>query len=556
MQFVVVLLSVFSIFSAYALVDTKSGNYKKTFVDFNLEGSAFPLTLERSYNSRSLYRGLFGVGWCSNIETKVDVLPDNSIKLTECGGGQEVSFLTRNSKQNVPTQVEQIIKVVKSQNKSFSDSYFEGLRQKLLRSSVLRNEFLRAYKVRGKAVSGQVYFAEGRSGERLTYNKKGYFQRNLQSGVQQFFSQSHGRLVQVSDRTGNYIKIVWKGDQPQYMTDQQGRRVMFYYDNKGQIRQIKGLGKALAAYRIDDGNLVYARNQEGVYRHKYDDLHNLVLTMYPGNKKSPPQEKLSYNTQRDWVTSFQNRRKCVETYKYEINPKNSNHYWTDVQKKCGKTVTNVSRYEFWNKKGPDGSLYLHRARQDVNKDVRDITYHPKFKRASSITQNGVRTQYEFYEEGVFQGLLKKKRTNSRQTLFTNYHRKCKKPTKVSMQTVARKKVTNQQSINIVYDSSTCLMRRASRSDGKWVALSHDEKGRIEQMKDQTGKTISIVYNNRWNKPQRLTQKGVGSVELRYSRTGESQGWKQGNDPVVMSQVLSVFNSLVGIINPVAQEMSI
>ena len=84
-------------FSAGALVDTKSGNYKKTFVDFDLKGAVFPLVMERTYNSRSLYRGLFGMGWCSNIETRVHVLPDNSVQLTECGGGQEILFLTKNS---------------------------------------------------------------------------------------------------------------------------------------------------------------------------------------------------------------------------------------------------------------------------------------------------------------------------------------------------------------------------------------------------------------------------------------------------------------------------
>ena len=184
-------------FSATALVDTKSGNYKKTFVDFDLTGNVFPLTLERTYNSRSLYRGLFGMGWCSNIETKVRVLPDNSIQLTECGGGQEVLFLTENLKQDVSVQIEQIVQAVKRQNKKLSSSYYAQLKKKLTKSHVLRNEFLKAYKVSGNVKPGAVYFAEGRSNDSLVFNKKGWFKRTLSNGVQQFFSGKSGRLIQI-----------------------------------------------------------------------------------------------------------------------------------------------------------------------------------------------------------------------------------------------------------------------------------------------------------------------------------------------------------------------
>ena len=543
-------------FSAVALVDTKSGNYKKTFVDFDLTGNIFPLTLERTYNSRSLYRGLFGMGWCSNIETRVRVLPDNSIQLTECGGGQEILFLTKNSKQDVSAQIKQIIQAVKKQNKKLSNSYYAQLNKKLAKSHVLRNEFLKAYKVSGQVQPGVVHFAEGRSNDSLVFNKKGFFKRNLPNGVQQFFKRGSGRLIQISDKSGNYIKIVWKKDQPQYIVDNKGRRLVFGY-KQGQVASIKGLGKTLASYEIKGENLRRVVNQNGTYRHTYDDLHNLTSTMYPGStKKEPIVEKLTYNKKKDWVTSFENQRKCVEKYKYKTNPKNPNHYWTDVEKKCGKVVTNVSRYEFWNKKGSDGAMYLHRARQKINGDVRDVTYHPQFRRVSNMTQNGVRTEYKYYDQGAFRGMLREKVNRGQKTSFSKYDRKCLKPLSVGTQRFANKKLLNNQVVNIQYNPSTCLMSRVSRSDGRWVSLSHDEKGRIDQMRDQSGKTILVSYDNRVNKPQKITQKGVGSIEIEYDSKGRSKGWKNSNDPVIMSQVMSMFNGLMEIITPVSQEMNI
>lgn len=543
-------------FSVWSLVDTKSGNYKKTFVDFDLTGAVFPLTLERTYNSRSLYRGLFGMGWCSNIETRVSVLPDNSIQLTECGGGQEILFLAPKAKQDVSVQIEQIIQAVKKQNKKLSNSYYAQLKQKLTRSHVLRNEFLKAYKVSGQVSPGVVYFAEGRSNDSLVFNKKGWFKRTLSNGVQQFFSRKSGRLIQISDKAGNYIKNVWKQNQPQYIVDNKGRRLVFNY-KQGQVASIRGMGKVLASYEIKDENLVRIVNQDGEYRHTYDDLNNLTRTVYPGGtKKDPVVENLTYNKKKDWVTSFENQRKCIETYKYETNPKNPNHYWTDVEKKCGKVVTNVSRYEFWNKKGSGGGMYLHRARQKVNGDIRDVTYHPRFRRVSNLTQNGMRTQYKYYSAGAFKGLLKEKVNRNQKTSFAKYHSKCLKPLSVGTQRFANKKLLNQETVKVQYNPSTCLMSRVSRSDGRWVSLSHDEKGRIDEMKDQSGKIILVSYNDRVNKPQKITQKGVGSIEIEYDSKGMSKGWKNSNDPVIMSQVMSMFNGLMEIITPVAQEMNI
>ena len=62
------LIAAFFPLSVFGIVDTRSAGYSKTFVDFRSPGTGFLLTAERTYNSRSLYNGLFGFGWCSNLE--------------------------------------------------------------------------------------------------------------------------------------------------------------------------------------------------------------------------------------------------------------------------------------------------------------------------------------------------------------------------------------------------------------------------------------------------------------------------------------------------------
>ena len=554
MFFKMFLLPLAFVLPAFGLVDTINGNYSKTFVDFEIKGSAFPLKLERTYNSRSLYKGLFGMGWCSNLETRVDVLPDGTPQMTVCGGGLEVAYLAKNKSQNVSVQVDKIIAAVKKQNKNLSSSYFAKLKGKLMKSKVLRSEFLRAYQVRGAPVKGTLYMAEGRRNDTLEFNPKGHFKRILPSGSFQFFSLQSGRLIQVSDRTGNYVKFSWSGEKILSAVDNKGKKLVFQYDNNGRMKSIKGFGKKLADYKITKDKLEEAQNQDGLYQYEYDDLYNLTQITYPAGKGSKPKtEKLTYNEKKDWVTSFTNKKGCVEKYNYQTNPNDQNHFWADVRKQCGKVITNKSRYEFWNKKGPTGALYLHRARQDINGAVKDITYHPQFKRPLAVSQNNFSTKYAFYANG----LLKQKTLPNQKMTFKNYHTRCRKPQQVVIENFAGKKMVGKQVMKIQYFDKSCLMEKASRSDGRWVHLQRDESGRIGLMKDQSGRAVEVAYDDFTDKPRVISQKGVGSITLDYDpSTGKSKGLKKGSDFLVAAQVLRVFNGFLEMIRPVAGEVSI
>lgn len=538
---------------AMGLVDTINGNYSKTFVDFEIKSSAFPLTLERTYNSRSLYKGLFGMGWCSNLETRLDVLPDGTPQMTVCGGGMEVAFLTKNKVQNIDVQVNKIVSAVKSQNKKLSPAYFKQLKQKLLKSRILRSEFLRAYKIKGKPLEKTLYSAEGRRNDTLEYNPKGFFRRILPSGTYQFFNFSTGKLIQVSDRTGNYIKFTWKGDQIQSAVDNKGQKIVFKYNNEDQIQSIQGFGKVLAHYEIKDEKLIKVKNKDGVYRYEYDDLYNLTKTYYPSDSSKTPIESLTYNTKKDWVTSFKNKKGCIEKYKYETNSNDPNHFWADVEKRCGKIITNKSRYEFWNRKSITGSLYLHRARQNVNGYIKDITYHPQFKRPLVVSQNNTSTKYSFYKNG----LIKLKVSANQKVNFKNYHPKCRKPGQIVTENISGGKVIEQQTVMINYDKLSCLMNKVNRSDGRWVVLKRDANGRIAVMKDQSGREVNVAYNDFTDKPSVISQKGVGSITLEYDpKTGQTKGLKKGSDFLIASQVMRVFNGFLEIVRPVVGEMNI
>lgn len=70
---------------ANADINMMEASFKTSFIDAQIDG----LNLTRSYDSRSTYSGLFGFGWCSNLDVEIVRLAD-SVALRECGTEKKV----------------------------------------------------------------------------------------------------------------------------------------------------------------------------------------------------------------------------------------------------------------------------------------------------------------------------------------------------------------------------------------------------------------------------------------------------------------------------------
>src|SRR5688572_26848118 len=113
-----ILLSlIFASIPAFALVDMRNANYSDSWTDIEAPGSGFPLKVVRAYNSRSLFNGIFGFGWCSDIETSLEATPEGNVKITECGDGAEIIYRARDfSKEEVSETVNKILDAVKKES--------------------------------------------------------------------------------------------------------------------------------------------------------------------------------------------------------------------------------------------------------------------------------------------------------------------------------------------------------------------------------------------------------------------------------------------------------
>ncbi len=538
---------------APAFVDTKNAGYTKSYLDISLSSSNLPLLIQRTYNSRSLYKGMFGYGWCSNLETRLEVRPDGSILVVECGGGKEVLFVSGAGRGNESLIVGSIMSKVRK-NKTLTPSYIKKVERDVRKSSLLQSEMIRALNLKGKAKTGKAYRAIGQLNETVRFQGNRYV-RKLGSGEVQIFDRA-GRLVQNMDVSGHWIKID-RNPQGQVIkvTDNKGRALKFQRPSKNQL-VVKGSSQK-ATYTIDNkDNLVQAVNSKGeVFKHTYNRYHNLTSTQYSDGTT----EVLTYNTEKDWVVAFKDRRGCKESYKYHSNAKSRNHYWTDVRKICGTRVTNNSRYEFWNKAHPSGGQYLYRARQRENTGgrslVTDMIFDHKTGFPLSTTRNGLRTRFLYNADGT----LKTRVEKSRKVFYSHYHRKCKKPGQVRIQYLQAggKKVRRQVSTLLQYSPNKChLVKASQKQTGRWVAVKRDLQGRIVDMWDQSKKRIHVAYNDRVGKPQRITRPGIGSVGLMYDKDGNVDASKTKADPAITLQITAVFNGFLEIISPVASDVTI
>ena len=430
--------------------------------------------------------------------------------------------------------------------KGLSRKYINQVERDLKKSALLQSELIRAFRLKGKAQSGQVYQAVGRQNDSIRFTGAQY-KRQLPTGRIQIFNKA-GVLIKEMDKSGNWISLKRKKGQLVKVMDNKGRSLSF--KRKNGVLTIKGPGNIGAKYVIKEDNLTKVKNSKGEeYRHFYDDYHNLTKTRYPDGTY----EALTHNTDKDWVMSFRDRRGCKEKYQYVTNKRNKNHYWTDVRKTCGKRVTNISRYEFWNKQKKDGSKYLYRAKQKVNGQIADVTYDQNTGSPLSITRNKITTRYAYYKNGF----LKSRSQPGRKVLFSQYNNKCKKPQEVLVQYVQGQKVRRQVQTLISYDPHRChLVKAQQKNTGRWVVVKRDHRGRISEMRDQSQKKIIVAYNEKYGKPKKITRPGVGSIQVFYDKNGQVQAGKSRTDPTVAAQVASVFNGFLEIISPVATDITI
>lgn len=549
--FAIVAILVYS--QAHALVDMNNAGYSNTWTDLEVPGTGYDMRVLRAYKSRTIYNGLFGFGWCSEFETRLETTPEGNIKISECGDGQEIVYSTRElTKKDTDGSIKQIISKMRADKKFSSNTaeYWKNIESQLYDDAELRSQYAKQFGIQVSVKEGIKYSANAKEVENVVF-AKGVYTRTLPDGFMQRFDPN-GRLTHMYDKNGNYLKFDYQKDLLTEISDNNSRKLTFKYWPNKKVQRITGPNGLMTEYKYNQqDDLIWNRNawakkESDIYTYEYNEFHNLTKASWPDKTSIA----IKYDNVKDWVVSFADRDKCVESYKYEFSTTNPKfNYWSTATKVCGKQTMANNRYEFWHKQLPSGQVVLSRLLTNVNGSIRDITYHDTFGKPVTIKINSDRVDFDYFADG----LIKTKSTATTKLEYT-YDSSIKRVASVKTGYINEKgKVTTFRTTAFKYDGKGNLIY-AENSDGQKVNMSYDTKGRIQSITDQAKKVVKIDYEERFGKPQVVTRPGLGSIKVSYKPNGDIAKVDSADGPAVASQVASTFNNLLDVISPATQEL--
>ncbi len=538
---------------SFALVDMNNAGYTNSWIDLEVPGNGYEMRVLRAYKSRTIFNGMFGFGWCSEFETKLETTSEGNIKISECGDGQEIKFSAKEiTRKDVDNTINQITSKMRA-DKKFSTSsaeFWTRLEVQLLEDDISRSNYAKQFGISVPIKEGQKFMANGKEVENVVF-AKGYYTRNLPDGSFQRFDLN-GKMTHMYDKNGNFLKFEYQKELLTQIEDNNSRKLAFKYFPNKKVQKISGPNGVVTEYKYnqqDDliwNKNAWAKKDSDVYTYEYNEFHNLTKATWP-DKTSVA---IKYDNTKDWVTSFADRDKCVESYKYEFSPTNPKfNYWSTATKVCGKETVANNKYEFWHKQMQNGQVVLSRVQTSVNGNVRDITYHDTFGKPVTIKNNNERIDFEYYPDG-----LVKLKVSSVAKLEFAYEAQNKKVSQVKTTFINEKgKAIATRSTSFRYDPKGNL-NFAENTEGQKIMMTYDIKGRIQTITDQAKKVVKIDYDERYGKPTIVSRPGLGTIKVSYKPNGDIAKVDSAEGPTVASQVASTFNNLLDVIAPATQEL--
>ena len=538
---------------AMASVSLKNGNYFIGYTDLTYPGGFEP-KIERVYNSKSSFFGMFGHGWGNEYEVFLTVSADGSVVVHEYGGGAENRFnpLAFSSKE-LDQATNMIANVAKGSGGIGSPEELTAYKKHLREDANFRNDEWENYRKQGKLqrrhLSNGTQLQSNRfSYQYLTKINEGYI-RNFDNGRIERFNED-GKLVKISDKNNNSIDLTYSKDgHLAKLVDNFNRKMFFNFNSQGLLEKIQGENGKEASYKYNDiGELVYSKDTEGnVYKFKYDSekRHNMTEIEYTDKTDT----KLTYYGRdlHENVKTWKDRDGTLTEYSYWTDHKDPGHTSIAVAVKGsdGKGISS-SKYEYFNRHKATGEEWTYKLVTTLDGEKTETTYNECCGLPLLIKRGSEETAFEYDSHGH----VTKKSTPTEVTQLS-YDPKVAKVIKVARFSKLNKS-DNSWSL-FQYDDKANLLF-AKNSEGKGVRLFYDANGRIKSMVDQSKRRIDFKYNEN-SKPIEITDPSLGTINVSYSNSGEIKKVESSAGRKIALEVTSAFQNLLDIIRPAGVNLS-
>jgi YD repeat-containing protein len=543
---------------AQANVSLKNGNFFIGFTDVIFQGG-LEMKVERVYNSKTDFKGMFGWGWGTDYESYCTPELDGSILFHQYGGGAEVAFMPM-SGSILPERAAGVLleQALKTDRLASTRLGYTEYRHKLDRDASFRRDEEAAIRKSSKSTLRPAELPP--PGTKLESHRFGYevidvrpdgLRRTKEGTSTQVFDRQCA-LSRIEDKNGNYVELTYRpgersasgAPEIDMIRDNDGRELHYTWTG-GLVTDIRTKDGHRATYRYVGSELVETKDVDGnVYRYRYspDSRHDMIAIEYSDNTTMeityvPPWKQES-------VHSVKDRDGTLTVYGYSIPDATRADVGVEVFGSNGDLISRSS-YLYRFATTPQGESYDASLTTILDGD-RTVTSYTPHGLPTLIEHGSEVTRFAYDDEGHV--TLKDTPTESTELAYDLVVKKV-----VSVKRYPHLQPDKATTSEFRYDSKGNLVWALS-SEGKELRLEYDDHGRIRAIQAVHGPTIRFEYNAN-SKPVRITQVGVGDITVTYSSNGEIEKVDSSAGRKIALEVTTVFQELLDVIRPAGVSLS-
>jgi YD repeat-containing protein len=547
------------------------GSFFTGVTDISYPGGFEP-KIERAYNSKGQFRGIFGNKWGGEYEVFLTISADGSVLLHEYGGAANYRFSPEAfSQEELEKAVSDISHAAADAENVVGQKQLDEYRDKLRRDSDFRNEEWEKYKrlnlVPGRELPvGSVLRSVRYDFQYIKRMRDGYLR--VSGGGKLEHYNSVGRLTRISDLNNNYVDFSYDADNRlKQVVDNYGRKMTLTFNSRGLVESIEGDQGKSASYRYDDQyNLIYSANKgkpvesesdtsddsekakhkkkevhTESYQYQYDAHSNLIKVTY--DDKSNMQIDYFGDELQGRMKSKKETDGTLTAYKYTIDPKDRTRLKIElsVSYNGSKGVDSHSVYDYYLAFDAEGNEWIKRLVTDFDGEITDADYNHTGN-PIHIKRGDEEASFQYDDKGH---VLRKETTSEITEL--RYHPRWDK-----VEWVQRTDKTAKKSswAKFNYSDSGNLMH-TENSDHESVDLKYDENGRISTMTSKDQSRIEFAYDQN-SKPieiRRVVGDEVQSITVIYAEDGTILETKSTAGGKIAAEVSLALNRLLEVIRP-------
>lgn len=544
---------VFSVANANANVSIRNGNFFIGYTDVVYPGGYEP-KIERVYNSKSPFNGIFGWGWGSDYEGYMVVEADGSVLVNESGGGAQNRFSpTLFDIKELDAAVAKIAEAASKAGAIGSGPQLENYKKQLKGNADFRNDEWAKWRAQGRIEPRKLKVGTKLVSNRFAYQwitvtASGYVRSSDTGKVETY--DANGRLLKVQDKNGNWIGLNYNKDgKIEKIQDNLNRKMYLSYNKSGKVEKIQTEGNKTVEYRYNElGEMTYSKDTDGnVFTYKFtaDKRHNLAEIGY--SDKTTLQISYYGRDKLENVKTVKDRDGTITEYSYDkvAGEKNSLKVGVTIRGSEGRVVSS-STYEYVFRNKVNGEEWTYKMVSALDGFRTETIYNECCGLPIFIKRGGDETTFAYDTKGRVT-----KKTTPNEVTELAYDQSVGKVNKVVKYQKANKKKVDWSTFQ--YDPRGNLTV-AKNSEGGGVRLFYDNLGRIKTMVDQGKKQIHFKYNEN-SKPIEIIDPALGSITVQYTNSGEVKKVDSTGGRKIALAVTSAFQNLLEIIRPAGVTLS-